>query len=123
MYTGENDTTWLERSHGADLDARVLETSLSKLSTDSSFTGFITPPMHYMPICMNQAMRSLLLKAMPTLDNIDIMIWQRGDPSHGMSILREDSTAGQRSTNIATCSLYPSARSTVCRVLGKYPAF
>jgi hypothetical protein len=32
-----------------------------------------------MPINMNQAARSLLLKAMLTLDNIDIAVWQWGD--------------------------------------------
>jgi hypothetical protein len=51
-----------------DLEPRVLETMLSKLSTDLSSTGFITPPAH----CMDKAARSLLLKAMPTLDGINI---------------------------------------------------
>jgi hypothetical protein len=45
---------------------------LSKLSTDPSSIGFITPPVHCMSICMNQAARMLLLKAMSTLDDIDI---------------------------------------------------
>jgi hypothetical protein len=55
-----------------DLEPRVLETMLSKLSTELSSTGFITPPVHCMPICMDKAARSLLLKAMPTLDGINI---------------------------------------------------
>jgi hypothetical protein len=33
LYTGENDTTWLERSCGMDHDPGMLEKMLSKLST------------------------------------------------------------------------------------------
>jgi hypothetical protein len=44
------------------------------LSTDPSCIGFITPPAHCMPICMDRAARSLLQKAMPTLDEIDIVV-------------------------------------------------
>jgi hypothetical protein len=51
LHTGENDTTRLERGRGSDLDLRVLESILSKLSMDP-----------------------LLLKEMPTLDDIDIAL-------------------------------------------------
>jgi hypothetical protein len=69
---------WLECGLGTNLEPLVLDTMLSKLSTDPSSIGFITPPMHCMPICMNQAARLLLLMAMPTLDDIDIALsWDR----------------------------------------------
>jgi hypothetical protein len=74
LYTGENDATRLEHGPGTDLEPGVLDTMLSKLSTDPSCIGFITPPAHCMPICMDRAARSLLLKAMPTLDDIDIAV-------------------------------------------------
>jgi hypothetical protein len=43
LYTREKDTTWLERSRGIDPDTNVLETALSKLSTESSSPSFVTP--------------------------------------------------------------------------------
>jgi hypothetical protein len=54
------------------MDAGALETVLSKLSTDPSSTNFITHPEHCLPICTNQATRSLLQKVLSTLGNIDI---------------------------------------------------
>jgi hypothetical protein len=63
---------WLERGRGTDLELGVLETMLSKLSTDLSSIDFITPLAHCLPIWMDQAARSLLLKAMPMLDDISI---------------------------------------------------
>jgi hypothetical protein len=46
LYTGENDTTRLERGQGSDLDPRVLNSMLLKLSTDSSSSDFINPMLH-----------------------------------------------------------------------------
>jgi hypothetical protein len=54
------------------MDAGVLVIALSKLSTDPSSTSFDTPPEHYLLICTNQATMSSLLKAIPTLFDIDI---------------------------------------------------
>jgi hypothetical protein len=79
LYTRENDPTRLERGPGTDLEPRVLDTMLSKLITDPSSIGFITPPAHCMPIYVDQVARSLLLKVMPMLDNIDIAPRQRDD--------------------------------------------
>jgi hypothetical protein len=79
LYTRENDVTWRERGHGTNLESGVMDTMLSKLSIDPSCIGFITPPVHYMPIVVDQATRLLLLMVMPMLDDIDIVAWQRGD--------------------------------------------
>jgi hypothetical protein len=43
LYTQENDTTWLERGRGSDLDPKVLEAMLSKLSVDPSSGTSSTP--------------------------------------------------------------------------------
>jgi hypothetical protein len=75
LYTRENGATRLERGPEMDLEPGVLHTMLLKMSTDPSSIGFLTPLAHCMPICTNQAIGSLLLKAMPTLDNIDIAAW------------------------------------------------
>jgi hypothetical protein len=45
---------------------------LSKLSSDSIFDDLINPLPSYLPIFMDQPMRSKLLKEMPTLDDIDV---------------------------------------------------
>jgi hypothetical protein len=79
LYTGENDATGLERGPGTDLEPEVLDTILSKLSTNPSSIGLITPPAHCMTIYADQATMSLLLMAMPTLDDIDVATRQRGN--------------------------------------------
>jgi hypothetical protein len=43
LYTEENDTTRLERGRGSDLDPKVLEAMLLKLSIDPSYGDFINP--------------------------------------------------------------------------------
>jgi hypothetical protein len=53
LYTGENDTTWLEHSSGLDLDLKVLDAMLSKLSTDPSSGDLINPPLPCMPIFLD----------------------------------------------------------------------
>jgi hypothetical protein len=98
MYTRENDTTWLKRGRGSDLAPYVPEGMLTKLSSDPSSSDFINPPVAFMPICLDQALRSQLLKEMPTLDDIDIVVWQRSDVSCGVRILGTDVVGGRRTT-------------------------
>jgi hypothetical protein len=54
-----------------------------------------------MPICLDQAVRLLLLKEIPTLDDIDIIVRQRGDQSRGMHILGTDAAGSRRSATTA----------------------
>jgi hypothetical protein len=61
---------------------------LPKLSIDSSSADFINPPTRCLPLCLDQAMRSLLLKELPMLDDIDIAPRQMGDQSHGHAFLK-----------------------------------
>jgi hypothetical protein len=101
MYTRVNNTMRLERGDRSDLEGGALVMALSKLSTDPSFADFITHPGHCLPICTNQAMRSFLLKALPTLDDIDITRLQRGNESHGVQIPGMDATGGRCGTDTA----------------------
>jgi hypothetical protein len=78
LYIEENDITRLERGHGTELDQKVLEAMLMKLSSDLNSDDFINPPPLCMSIFVDQATRSLLLKQMPTLDKIDIVVWHAG---------------------------------------------
>jgi hypothetical protein len=98
MYTRENDTTRLEHGRGSDLAPYVPEGMLTKLSSDPSSSDFINPPVAFMPICLDQALRSQLLKEMPTLYDIDIAVLQRSDVSCGVRILGTDATDGRRTT-------------------------
>jgi hypothetical protein len=52
----------------------VLTGMLLKLSVNPSSNNFINPPAWCMPLCLDQATRSMLLKALPTLDDIDIAV-------------------------------------------------
>jgi hypothetical protein len=57
-----------------------------------------------MPICLDQAARSLLLKEMPTLDDVDITARQTGDQSCGVNIPGTDAAGGRRSADTTSRS-------------------
>jgi hypothetical protein len=65
MYNRENDATRLEHGSGSYLDPTVLAGMLLKLSIDPSSDDFTNPSVWCMPLCLDQAMRSLLLKELP----------------------------------------------------------
>jgi hypothetical protein len=73
LYTSLNDTTRLEHDDKSDLELYMLAATLSKPSTDLTSHDFIKPPELCVPICLNQATRSLLLGEMPSLDDIDLV--------------------------------------------------
>jgi hypothetical protein len=73
-----------------DLDLTVLIGMLSKLRVDLPLGDFINPSTPCMPLCLDQTVRSLLLKEMPMLDGIDIVARQMGDQSHGVHIPKMD---------------------------------
>jgi hypothetical protein len=45
---------------------------MGKLNLDPSSHDFITPPVSCQPLCVDQAMRSMLLVAMPLMDDVGI---------------------------------------------------
>jgi hypothetical protein len=94
MYTGEGDATRLERDYDSDLDPDMLGALLVRLSPDPSSADFITPPMVCAPMCSNHAMQMRPLRELPTLDDIDITMWQWGDESRGVHIPRADVANG-----------------------------
>jgi hypothetical protein len=71
LYTGVNDVTWLERGDGSALGEEALALVMGKLSPDPSSHDFITPSASCQSLCMGQAVRTLLLVAMPSMDNVD----------------------------------------------------
>jgi hypothetical protein len=67
-----NDTTWLERDDRSVLSEEALALMMGKLSPDLFSHDFVTPPASYQPLCIDQAMRSMLLVAMPLMDDVGI---------------------------------------------------
>jgi hypothetical protein len=70
LYTGVNDVTRLERGDGSVLSEEALVLMMGKLSPDLSSHDFVTPPASYQPLYMDQAMRSMLLMAMPSMHDV-----------------------------------------------------
>jgi hypothetical protein len=94
LYTGVNDVTRLERGDGSMIGEEVLALVMGKLSPDLSFHDFVTPLVSCQPLCMDQAVRALLLLAMPSMDDVSIAPVQRGDQSHGVRIPRTGVAGG-----------------------------
>jgi hypothetical protein len=72
LYTGVNDVTRLEHGDGSALSEEVLALVMGKLSPNPSSHDFVTPPASCQPLCMDHTVRSLLLVAMPSMDNVGI---------------------------------------------------
>jgi hypothetical protein len=98
MYTGENDIMRLERGPGSSLDGDLLAACLKALTTDQFSAELVTPPASSGAICKDQVARTALLAAMPTLDDVDITVVQRGDLSRGMTIPGATVTGGRGGT-------------------------
>jgi hypothetical protein len=74
---------------------------LGKLSPDSTSHNFITPPTPCQSLCLDQAVRTIMLVSMPLMDNIGIAMIQRGDESQGLWITGADTAGGQGGANTA----------------------
>jgi hypothetical protein len=96
LYTGENNATQLECGHGTGLGMKVLDMMLSTLSCDLISNDLVNPLSSCLPIFMDQAVRSNLLKDMPKLDDIDVIVQQIRDASQGVKIPKIDDADGQR---------------------------
>jgi hypothetical protein len=88
----------LERGPGSSLDGDLLAACLKALTIDQFSAELATPPASCGAICMDQVARTALLAAMPTLDDVDIAVVQRGDLSRGMMIPGVTVTGGRGGT-------------------------
>jgi hypothetical protein len=88
----------LERGPGSSLDGDLLAACLKALTADQFSAELATPPASCRAICMDQAARTVLLAAMPTLDDIDIAVVQRGDLLRGVTIPGVTVTGGRGGT-------------------------
>jgi hypothetical protein len=98
MYTMVNDIMRLERGPGSSLDGELLAACLKALTTDQFSAELATPLASCGAICMDHAARTALLAAMPTLDDVDITVVQRGDLSRGVTIPGATVTGGRGGT-------------------------
>jgi hypothetical protein len=76
-----NDATWLKHDDSFNLDDTALASLLGKLSPDLSSHDLVTPRTPCQPLCLDQAMRVMLLVSMPLMDDIGIATIHRGDQS------------------------------------------
>jgi hypothetical protein len=97
LYTGVNDD-------GSTLGEEALTLVMGKLSPNPSSHHFITPPASCQPLCMDQAVRTLLLVVMTSMDDIGIALIQMGDQSSGVQIPGIGTLGGQGG---ATSTLAP----------------
>jgi hypothetical protein len=67
-----NNVTRLEHGDGSTLSEEALALMMGKLSPDPSSHNFVTPQASYQPLYVDQAARSMLLVAMPLMDDVDI---------------------------------------------------
>jgi hypothetical protein len=79
LYTGVNDVTRLERGDGSALSEEVLSLMMGSCQ----------------PLYVDQAVRSMLLVTMPSMDDIGIAPIQRGDQSRGVQIPWQASRAAR----------------------------
>jgi hypothetical protein len=86
MYTGVNDIMQLDRGPRSSLDEVLLAASLKALTINQFSAKLMVPAAVCKPICANQAARTALLATIPTLDDVDITLVQRGDQSHSVVI-------------------------------------
>jgi hypothetical protein len=86
MYTGVNDIMRMDHGFGSSLSDTLLAASLKALTTDQPSAELVTPAVSCEPLCVNQAAKTTLLAIMPTLDDVDIALVQRGDQSRGVVI-------------------------------------
>jgi hypothetical protein len=70
---------------------------MEKMSPDPSSHDCITPPASCQPLYMDHAARSMLLVAMPLMDDVGIAPIQRGDQSRGVKILGASVVGGAAS--------------------------
>jgi hypothetical protein len=77
MYTGVNDIMRLDHGPGLSLDEDLLVTCLVAPITDQFLAELMAPPATRELICMNQVARTVLLVAMPMIDDIKITMVQR----------------------------------------------
>ncbi len=86
MYTGVNDIMRLDRGPGSSLGDTLLAASLKALTTVQSSAELVTPTTTCEPLCANQVAKTTLLAIMPTLDDVNIALVQRGDQSRDVVI-------------------------------------
>jgi hypothetical protein len=94
MYTGMSNIMRLERGPGSSLDEALLAACLKALMVDQFLADLVVPVAVYEPIYANQEVRTALLATMPTLDDVNITLVQRGDQSRDGVMPGADGLAG-----------------------------
>jgi hypothetical protein len=87
MYTGLNDCCRITRGPGADFTRVELESALRAMTGEVFSPESLVLPSGVKALCEDQALRSSILAAMPTLDEGGLAVRQLGgDPNRGLHI-------------------------------------
>jgi hypothetical protein len=87
LYTGENDCCRIVRGRGSDPSATELEAMIRATTGNVPARELLVLPQGIRALCDDQAARSAILAAMPTLDESGLAPRQLGgDPGRGISI-------------------------------------
>jgi hypothetical protein len=86
LYTDDNDASRLARGKESVLDDDVLITILKQCVGEAITVDSIEPGPECLPLCVQQQLRTILLKEMPTLEDIGIAVRRLGDTSRGVRI-------------------------------------
>jgi hypothetical protein len=87
MYTGLNDCCRIAWGTGADFTRAELESAVRVIIGEEFSPESLVLPSGVKALCEEQALRSLILAAMPTLDEGGLVVRQLGgDPNRGLQI-------------------------------------
>jgi hypothetical protein len=87
MYTGLNDCCRIARGPGADFTRAELESAVRVMTGEVFSPESLVLPSGVKALCEDQALRSSILAAMPTLDEGGLAVRQLGgDPNRGLQI-------------------------------------
>jgi hypothetical protein len=87
MYTGPNDCCKIARGPGTDFTRAELEVSIQGMTGEAFSLESLVLPSGIKALCEDQALRSVVLASMPTLDEGGLAVRQvGGDPNRGIHI-------------------------------------
>jgi hypothetical protein len=87
MYTGSNDCCRIAREPGTDLTRPELEATIRAMTGETYSPESLVLPRGIKALCEDQAVRSVVLASMPTLDEGGLAVRQvGGDPNRGIQI-------------------------------------
>jgi hypothetical protein len=87
MFTGVNDYSSIVRGAGSDLSGAELEVLIRAMTDEAYAPELLVLPRGIKALCEDQALRTVVLASLPTLNEGGLAVQQeRGDPNRGSQI-------------------------------------